>query len=252
MTRFVAVATMSGGEGKTRTAVDISHRLAMTGNKTMLVGFDSQGNDSTYLGLDPEPCVFNFILADLPTANSMRAARNKNFWLMPGNSKNKIIERSDLFRDDIANLYRSEIAKAFDYIVFDTPPSGLLQESALALADTVIIPSKTESKGLEAITKTIASVNRLHEYGQPAIHILATMYDQRIGEHKANIELLREHFATQFVGAIPYRAKMIECASYGKTIWEHDPGCDACPVYDQLIERITQYTLDFSQLTVQP
>ena len=243
MTTYITIATMSGGEGKTRTAVDISHRLATLGKKTMLVGFDSQGNDSTYLGMDPEPCVFNFLLADLPTANSMRATTRPKLWLLPGNSKNKIIDRSDLMRDDIAATFRRQFDTVFDYVVFDTPPSGLLQESALTIADAVVIPSKTETKGMEAITKTIAAVERLQDSVRPSICILATIYDQRIGEHKTNLALLKGEFPDHFVGAIPYRAKLIECASYGKTIWEHDPANDACTVYDNLIRRIADDTI---------
>lgn len=241
MTTYITIAVKSGGEGKTRTAVDLSHRLAQDGSKTLLVGFDSQGNDSTYLGFDPEPAVFNFLLADIPVANCLRATSRRNLWLMPGNHKNLIIDRSDIMRDDIVAQFKDNLSSLFDYIIFDTPPAGLLQESALAAADIIVIPSKAECKGLDAINQTLMAINRLHagKEKQPYTMLVNTMYDRRISEHRTNADLIQANFPTIYTGVIPYRAKMIECASYGKTIWEHDPNCDACHVYNALIDIIT-------------
>lgn len=240
MTTYITIAVYSGGEGKTRTAVDLAHGLSRDGSRTLLVGFDSQGDDSTYLGFDPEPCVFNFLLAETPTSNCLRASRRPDLWFMPGNRKNLIIDRSDIMRDDIVAQFKDSLSRTFDYIVFDTPPAGLLQESAIAAADIVIIPSKAECKGLDAINHTLKAIARLHtgKEKQPHTLLLNTMYDRRINEHRANADIIHANFPTIYVGTMPYRAKMIECASYGKTIWEHDPTCDACHVYNALIDII--------------
>ena len=72
MTTYITIAVKSGGEGKTRTAVDLSHRLAQDGSKTMLVSFDSQGNDSTYLGFDPNPPSLTSCSPTFPSPTALR------------------------------------------------------------------------------------------------------------------------------------------------------------------------------------
>lgn len=237
-TRKIAITTLSGGEGKTRTSVDLAHALARDNHRVLLVDLDSQGNDATYLGMDAEPGVFNFLLADQPIANNLRHTERDNLWLLPGNSKNKIIDRIDFTPQAIYDLFVTNLDGMFDYILFDTAPSGLLQESAIKMADILIIPTKTETKGMEAITKTRNAITRLRHDNPPLTLILATLFDKRIKEHKDNYAAIEQHYPNELIGAIPYRAKLIECASYGRTAWEHDPNGDALPIYTKLLELI--------------
>ena len=139
---------------------------------------------------------------------------------MPGNHKNLIIDRSDIMRDDIVAQFKDNLSSLFDYIIFDTPPAGLLQESALAAADIIVIPSKAECKGLDAINQTLMAINRLHAGKETALRCLSTMYDRRISEHRTNADLIQGQLPNHLHWRHPYRSQDDRgVASYGKTIW---------------------------------
>ena len=52
--RKIAVTIRKGGTGKTTTAVNLSHALALAGRRVLLVDTDAQGQVAHMLGLAPQ------------------------------------------------------------------------------------------------------------------------------------------------------------------------------------------------------
>ena len=69
MPRVLAVANQKGGVGKTTTAVSVATNIALSGNRTLLVDLDPQGNATTALGFSPksvESSSYNVVVQQLP------------------------------------------------------------------------------------------------------------------------------------------------------------------------------------------
>ena len=59
--RKIAVAMAKGGVGKTTTAVNLAHGLALAGKRVLLVDCDTQAQTTTFLGVSPPYGLYEFI-----------------------------------------------------------------------------------------------------------------------------------------------------------------------------------------------
>ena len=249
MVRIVAFASAKGGVGKTTGATSTAHGLAMTGANVLLVDFDPQGQDAIALGLDPEPGVFDWFVTGAPLRNVVRETGRSNLHLLPGNSRTRTAEtvlRLEASMADLAARMKT-LAEGYDYVVIDTPPSGLLQELAIRVCDALIIPVRLEALGMDGVANTLQMAKQLGDTQRvPAsrpqqLIILPTMYDKRLKEHEYNHRLLLDKHGRRVAQPVPARVAVAETHAVGKTIWEHEnPGlAEVRTAYAQLIEWLT-------------
>ena len=140
----LAVINQKGGVGKTTTAVNLGHALAMRGHRVMLVDLDPQGHLSPCLGLFRAPAngVDRTLLHDQALAEVAVATRELLQLVPAGNGLGEVerlqggVERARLLQ---AALQRA--CPDVDYLIFDCPPSaGLLVMNALLAVDRVPVP----------------------------------------------------------------------------------------------------------------
>lgn len=244
MTTIITIATQKGGTGKTTSACAIAHGLAMRSSRvtgsTLLIDFDAQAHAAISLGMDQEPCIFDWLVNDAPLANVVRQTTRPGLSLLPGNSRTRTAEtvlRMETTLDIlISRVYK--MAGAWEYIVIDTPPGGLLQELAVRLADMLVIPTVPETLGLDGLAATMQLAQRAGN--DPRVIILPTMFDGRLNEHKTNCDLLTRNYPRLVSLPVPARTAVRECAAYGRTVWEHGNGsmADVRDAYTALLGQI--------------
>lgn len=217
----ITIASQKGGVGKTTTAVTFAHALACTQTNVHLADFDPQGHCATALGLDPAPSVFDYFIQDHSLATLLCTTGRPCLTLLPGNSRTRTAEtvlRAERTLAQITVQLR-QIATTGDWLVIDTPPSGWLQEAAIAVADLLIIPVRMEALAMDSLRATLKLVSFLNP--SVRICILPTAFDQRINEHHYNWNLLKDAYPDHTLNCIPARVAVAEAAAAGLTIWEY-------------------------------
>jgi chromosome partitioning protein len=244
MARIITVASHKGGVAKTTTAVSEAHALTKQGSSVLLIDTDSQGSCALCLGMDPEACLVDLFTADTHLNNLIRHTNRPGLHLLPSNSKTRSLlrtldaglESGTVTRAGIASRFEP-LAQSMDYLIFDTSPSGALQEVALGLAHIIIIPTALDNLSMSGAAHLLESVAALNPVAR--LIILPTLYDSRLKEHRYNLDLLQESYSNRLGPAVAYSSAIREAIAYGQTVYEYnDPQSSTLPkvraAYDEL------------------
>lgn|GEM_PF-12311 len=262
--RTIAVLNQKGGVGKTTTVTNTAAALARMGARVLAIDLDPQAHLTIHLGVEPDsagPGAYEILTQSVDIKDAIRQVRD-NLCLIPTNV-NLVGAESELVsvvgREVILSEAVETIEDRFDYLFIDCPPSlGLLTLNALAAVKEVLIPLQPHFLALQGFGKllqTVEIVSRRINPGLKVSGILLCMYDSRAllpSEVKADIEqFLREARGTRSAWSeariiprlIRRNIKLAEAPSYGKTIFEYEPGCNGAEDYTAVAQYIHKQTL---------
>lgn len=252
--RVITIHTQKGGVGKTTTAVNLSHGLALAGRSVLLLDLDPQGHAATSLGLRPEEGAYYLLLMGASPRDTefvrqwVRDTGRNNLHLIAGDQRTNAAqlvlnaqERSksiDLIRRSLERFIRTDL----DYIVIDTAPSvGGIAERALFAADYVLIPTSTEYLATDSVKSTVQMLKTLKtefSWRGSLAGILPTFFHDQLREHRAARDELHAGY-TSFVLPPIHRAAILgECPGESKTIFEKDPSSRSAQEYQALVKHI--------------
>lgn len=242
--KVVTISSNKGGCGKTTTAVQVAAGLARAGRQVLLVDLDKQGHCATFLGRDPAPRLYDLLVKEHPLPELIIEARPQ-LHLLAGNSETIVAQDFARLRNAQADLLAQTIverATGYTYILFDTPPQGLLQECAVYAADLLVIPVPVDYPGMDGAAQFIQVVEHLQKRERLAhvpMLIVPMFVDTRTNESRHNLDILRERFGERVLASVPYRTRMREAIAEGVTIFEYAPKEDIAEVYQALAHRIS-------------
>lgn len=249
MTHILAIANQKGGVGKTTTAVNLAHGLALEGKRVLLVDWDSQGSATRALGLEPTPDTARLIVSGEPIGDLTKPARERLDILRSN-------DRLASVRDYLAVQATQTPAKArtalrtalepalatYDMILIDCGP-GLdqLVINALLAAQTLILPVSVDYLSAAGTRQQLDTLEAIGEDAAELLYVLPTMYDQRTKHAKKMLAMLERAFGPKLAPPIRINTRLREAAHVGQTIFEYDAGSYGAEDYQTLTQRVLNH-----------
>jgi chromosome partitioning protein len=223
----IAVVTAKGGTGKTTTAINLGHGLALSGKRVLLIDCDPQGNISAAFGVQPELGLADLLVAGRVGIESLRPGL---FLVDSGGQRLAETEiflagepqRESRLADALAGLRGSDV------VICDCSPSvNLLNLNALAYAEWAIIPVTMDffaMLGARSTVDMMQQVENILKRPTQTLGILPTFYDQRTRISRQMSESLQAEYGSQmFTTRIRTNVQLREAQAVHKTIFEHAP-----------------------------
>jgi chromosome partitioning protein len=243
-----AIANQKGGVGKTTTTVNVGACIAEAGYSTLVVDVDPQANATVGLGIarTRAPGLYEVLTGQASAVEALTDASVPGLQVLPAGAglagANVELPRMEGFEERLRECLTS-VRDLFEYVLLDCPPSlGPLTVSALAAADSVIVPVQTEYfalEGLAALLDTLALVRRELNPRLTVAGMLLTMHDSRTRLGQDVEREVREHFPDLvFDTVIPRNVRVGEAPSYGLPVTHHDPRSAGAEAYFELAKEV--------------
>jgi chromosome partitioning protein len=230
VTRKLQIQNFKGGVGKTTTAVNLSHALALKGHQVLLIDLDQQGNAADMLGLKiskQQPTLYNLLVDDLAYDEVMVEARPSLF-LVPSDKRTAMAENiiSAHPGRELALTVRLAEVTGFDFIVLDCPPAlNVMHNNALLYANELLIPidmDRLALQGAKGILDSATELEKVFKYSANICGVLPTFIDRRTNITHQVMRVIETRYGPKVLHPIRSDAKLRQAAAHGKTIFEYD------------------------------
>ena len=250
MPKIVSLANQKGGVGKTTTAINLSASLAACERNVLLIDLDPQANATSGVGIPKnlDKSMYPVLTDGMNIREIIQPTDLPNFHVAP--SSVDLVAAELELSDAIGREFHlrkalNEIAKEYDYILIDSPPSlGLLTINGLAAAHSVLVPMQCEYFAIEGVAQLMNTVERVRDILNPSLDIegiALTMYDERVNLARQVAEEVRVHFGAKVYNSIiPRNVRLGEAPSFGKPIILYDIRSRGSEAYVNLAKEFIQ------------
>lgn len=242
--RRLAISLSKGGTGKTTTAVNLAAGLALAGHSVLLIDFDTQGQVSRALGVNPEFGLADVIAKKATPDQAIGEARDGLHVLAGGPALagvKRLIARKDFGAELTVSDALEPVEGRFDWVILDTAPGwDSLTINALFYATEVLAPVSLEVLALQGLAQFHKSLQRVQQYHEKLTlrYVLPTFLDRRVSKSEEILEQLRCYYGQLLLPAIRYNVRLSEAPGHGETIFEYAPKSAGAHDYARLVERI--------------
>ena len=185
-TNAAAIVIPKGGVLKTTLTVSIAAEHARTGTKTIILEFDSQGDNALTFGKNPnkfENTVYDVLYKGLDYKEAL-VELSKNLYLLPSNDDMDWFEIDVLTdktgkADNFFGLLKplvDQLMRDGYLVIMDTPPKmGLVLGNIFNAAKEVVLPFHPEKYCFNSLVKAVKTISAWAEDKNPGLTINAVV-----------------------------------------------------------------------------
>ena len=243
--RKIGVITSKGGTGKTTTAINLGHGLALCGKKVLIIDCDAQRNVAVAFDVRGKQT-----LCDLLQRGEVEVIRvRKNLYVVDSGGR-ELAETEMVLAGKKNRESRLEISlknlTGCDVVICDCSPTiNLININAINYVDKVIIPVSMDYLAQEGARQTLETIEEINGYTKKKTEVmgfLPTFYDGRTKLSREVLDNLRKHFTDRvFDTVIRVNTSLREAPSFSRTIFEHSPLSRGAFDYYQLTEEFLRH-----------
>jgi len=242
--RIIAVAMTKGGVGKTTTAINLSHGLALRGYRVLLVDADTQGQCAKALGVESELTLTEVLTDDVEILDAATRARDgldlvtSDFHLAKASLE--IARREKNGHLALARALEPA-AEWYDVAVIDSAPGfDAIAVNVLGCADDVVAPAALTPAALAGVLDFVRHVDSVRKHNPDLVlrYMLPTFHDRRVRQSAEMLEQLCGHFELEMCDPIRVNIDLAEAFGYQQSIFEYAPQSRGAVDYTKLINRV--------------
>lgn len=252
MLSTIAIVNQKGGTGKTTTAVNLAFAMAAAGRRVLAVDADPQASLTFYCGHDERrleeqrATLYWALTGETATADLMLGDNPK---LLPASialAKADAELLSEPGSSWVLKECLATVADRFDVVLIDCPPTlTLLTVNALAAADYVLVPVKTDLLSTLGITQLLDTIQKVKRRANPRLGILGilpTLFNAQFGHDTELMAELERSFGQKLRVFAPIRRSTLfdRAAGSGAPTVVLEPQSQGAEAYRDLARQLLE------------
>lgn len=133
--QVIAVTSTNTGDGKTFVSLNLASAFAVTGKRTVILGFDLRKPKlSGIFQLHNNLGISNYLVGQATLDEICYETDQKNLWVIPAGDIPP--NPSELIGSELTETLFTNLREKFDLIIVDTPPIGVVADARLLMSRT--------------------------------------------------------------------------------------------------------------------